>query len=233
MRRARGRQLLPESIPRIAGQPPQHGPVRRGGDARLLQDPQAVQFAGRLDDPGQHQVAEHLITAGGQAKAQHLIGARQGIKQAAHPRGGDRQRPALRRCIQAQVKLTLPGRQPLPRGRLQQLQPGIVMGRADVLDIPRAAAGRPYDLHRRRARRRPHRPHIRHGPLYNPGLERKSTQPEMRTRRSASHLPSRPPILSQVRSAPGGVAHWAGAIRSRFRARRIVEALAWMPKAGN
>ena len=29
------------------------GPVRRGGGTCLLQDPQAVQLAGRLDDPMQ------------------------------------------------------------------------------------------------------------------------------------------------------------------------------------
>jgi hypothetical protein len=38
----------------------------------------------------------------------------QGIEQAAHPRRGDRQRPARRSGIQTQVKLALPGRQPLP-----------------------------------------------------------------------------------------------------------------------
>jgi hypothetical protein len=43
---------------------------------------------------------------------------------------------------QAQVKPTLPGSQPpLPRRRLQQAQPGTIMGRADVLDIPRPHAG--------------------------------------------------------------------------------------------
>jgi hypothetical protein len=39
-------------------------------------------------------------------------------------------------------------------------------------------------------------------------------------------------MMGLLESAPGGVAHWAGAIRSRFRARHTVEALAWMPKAG-
>jgi len=53
--------------------------------------------------------------------------------------------------LQAQVKLALPGRKPLPRRRLQQLQLGIVVRRADVLDIARAAVVRPDDLHRRRA----------------------------------------------------------------------------------
>jgi hypothetical protein len=50
---------------------------------------------------------------------------------------GDRPRPAaLPASLQAQVKLTLPGGQLLPGSRLQQLQLRIVMGLAEVLDIP-------------------------------------------------------------------------------------------------
>jgi hypothetical protein len=94
---------------------------------------------------------------------------RQGIEQAAHPRGADRQRPA-RRSIQAQVKLTLPGRQPLPRRSLQQLQLRIIVSRADVLDIPRTAAGGVHDLHSRRARARLHRPDIRHRATLQPRI---------------------------------------------------------------
>ena len=73
----------------------------------------------------------------------------QRIEQAAHPRRGDRQRPARRCGVQGQVKLTLPGRQPLPRRSLQQLQLRIIVGRADVLDIPRPAMGGVDDLHGR------------------------------------------------------------------------------------
>jgi len=43
--------------------------------------------------------------------------------------------PAGRSGIQAQVKLTLPGTQPLPGRRLQQLQLHVIVSRADVLDI--------------------------------------------------------------------------------------------------
>jgi hypothetical protein len=46
----------------------------------------------------------------------------QRIEQAAQPRRGDRQRAARRPVIQAQLQLALPGRQPLPRDRLEQLQ---------------------------------------------------------------------------------------------------------------
>lgn len=73
----------------------------------------------------------------------HLVSAGQRIEQAAHPRGGDRQRPSYRASIQAQVKLTLPGRRPLPGRRLQQLQLDVIVGRAEVLDIPRPAMVRP------------------------------------------------------------------------------------------
>src|SRR5262245_46886155 len=45
-----------------------------------------------------------------------------------HPRGGDRQQPARRADIWAQVKLTLPGCQPLPCDDLQQLQLHIIAG---------------------------------------------------------------------------------------------------------
>jgi hypothetical protein len=127
-------------------------------------------------------------------------GTRQDIEQAAHPRRGDRQRPASRGGIQAQVKLTLPRRQPLPRRRLQQLQLSIVAGRADVLDIPRTAMGGIHDLHSRRARRSLHRTHMPHRATLRPGLVGKSAQPDMRTRRSVGRPPSRPPFVLQVRS---------------------------------
>lgn len=44
------------------------------------------------------------------------------------------------------------------------LQPGLVVRGPDVLDLTRAAPRGPHDLHRRRARLRLHRPHIRHRP---------------------------------------------------------------------
>jgi hypothetical protein len=74
----------------------------------------------------------------------------------AHPRRGDRQRPAARAppgglgALQAQPKLALTSSQPLPRRRFQQLQLSIVMGGPDVLDIPRPA----HPTSARSARRR-------------------------------------------------------------------------------
>ena len=50
-----------------------------------------------------------------------------------------------------------------PQGRgLQQLHLGAAVRRPQVLDLARPTAGEVHDLHRRRARRRLHRPHIRH-----------------------------------------------------------------------
>jgi hypothetical protein len=39
--------------------------------------------------------------------------------------------------LQAQVQLTLPGRQLLPRGRLQQFHLSVAVRRPEMLDVPR------------------------------------------------------------------------------------------------
>lgn len=101
-------------------------------------------WSGQLAD--KHQAAEHLIIADRAVKPQRPVSMVQGVKQAAHSKGGDRQRTARHHGIQAQVKLTLAGRQPLQDSCLQQLQLAIVVGRAEVLDILRTAAGGPHDL---------------------------------------------------------------------------------------
>jgi hypothetical protein len=95
---------------------------------------------------------------GAPVKGQRVAGMLHCIEQAVHPRRGNRQAPTGRGGIQAQVKLTLPGRQSLPLDGLQQFQPRVIMGRADVLDMPRSPAGRVDDLNGRRSRRRLHRP---------------------------------------------------------------------------
>jgi hypothetical protein len=84
----------PPGILRIHRQAPLHGPVRRRRDPGLLQHPQRIQPANRLDDPGHHQVPEHLIAAGRLVKTEDLPGMLQRIEQAIHPRCRDRQRPA-------------------------------------------------------------------------------------------------------------------------------------------
>jgi hypothetical protein len=87
---------------------------------------------------------------------------RQRIQQAAHPRGRDRQRAARRPRIKTQVQLTLPGRQLLPRRRLQQLHLSRGMRRAQMLDLPRPAMAGVHDLHRGGPGGRLHRPDIGH-----------------------------------------------------------------------
>lgn len=76
---------------------------------------QRVQLAHRLDDPRQNQVPEHLTASGG---PQHLMSTGQATGQAAHPRRGNRQRPARSPRARTQTQLTLAGRHPLPRDRL-------------------------------------------------------------------------------------------------------------------
>jgi hypothetical protein len=161
--------LLPPGVLRIGRQPPLQRGIRRRRHPGLFQHPQRVQLADRLDDPRQHQVPEDLITAGGPVKAQALTGTGQGIEQASHPRGGDRQRPASATAkARAQIQHALPGGQPLPCDSFEQLQLGVIMRGPDVLDLPRPAMAGVHDLNRRRARRRLHRPHIRHPATLEP-----------------------------------------------------------------
>jgi hypothetical protein len=112
------------------------------GDPSLFQRPQAVQLAGRLDDPRQRQLAEHLAPARRSVEPQLVVTMRQGGPRAPHPPRRDRQRAVTRAppgglgALKAQAELFLPGGQPLPRGRLQQLQLGVVMREADALVVP-------------------------------------------------------------------------------------------------
>jgi len=155
------RQPLPPGILRVYPQPPVDRGIRSRSHPGLLQHPGAVSLADRLDNPRQHQLLEDLIAAAGLVKAQRPVSALQRIEQAAHPRGGDRQRPARRGGVQAQVKLTLTGRQPRPGRGLQQLHLSAAMRRPQMLDLPRPPAGGVHDLDSRRARRCLDRPHIR------------------------------------------------------------------------
>jgi hypothetical protein len=91
---------------------------------------QRVQLADRLDDPRQHQLAEHLVSARGAPEPQHVIAAAQGIQRVAHPRGHNRQRPAIATAAaetRAKIKETLPGGQAPPRDSLEELQFAVVV----------------------------------------------------------------------------------------------------------
>jgi len=203
MRSARLRQPLPPLLLRIDGQPALDSPAGGRRDAGLLENPQAVKLADRLDDPGQNQVAEHAVPAGRGVEPGHLVAALERVEQTAHPRRGDRQPTAARR-LQAQAEFRLPGRDPLPPRGLQHLHPGLVVRRPQVLDLPRAPPRRPHDLHRRRARLRPHRPHIRHQPTLRATVSAQLQPPGTESQQLTGLHQSRPPDLglSQVKHAP-------------------------------
>jgi hypothetical protein len=122
---------------------------------------------------------------------------RQGIPQVTHPRGGDRQRATARTplgglgALQAQVELVLASDQALTRGGLQDLQLSLVMGRPDVLDIPRPPPGGVHDLHGRRSRRGLHRAQVRG---HEPTL-RARISAQIRSRQSAKPQVSEPHAL--------------------------------------
>ena len=200
MRGAGLRQPLPPGLLRIDGQAPLQGAVGRRRHPGLLQHPQAVELAGRLDDPGQHQVPEHLVPAGRVLQAQHPVAALQGVHQVAHPRRRDRQRPGRPRAVQAQAELQLAGRDPLLRRGLQRLQLRLVVRRPEVLDLPRprredhttctAVAPDVVFTVRMYGTR----------PLYGPRLVRKFSSRELQTHRSAHHTAGNPRNPSEVRA---------------------------------
>ena len=195
-------QLLPPRLLRIGGQAPLERRIRRRREPGLLQHPQAVELAGRLDDPRQHQLTEHLIPARWPGRspapgsARSRASSRCPIREEVIGSG-----PPAAAGIQAQVKLALPGRQPLPRRGLQQLQLRVIVRRADVLDLPRPPPRGVHDLHRRRARRRLHRPHIRHPATLRPRISAQIQLPRTENLQVTAVAPTEEPmIVSQLRT---------------------------------
>ena len=103
VRGAGRRQPLPPLLLGVLRQAPLDRRVRRRRDPGLLNDPQAVQLARRLNDPGQHQMAEHLVPARGVLEPQHPVSVLQGVQQVSPPeevigsgppRAGSRPRPS-------------------------------------------------------------------------------------------------------------------------------------------
>ena len=149
MRGAGLRQPLPPRLLRPDGQAPVERGIRRRGVADFLQGPQRVLPARGLDDPRQHELPEYLVVPCGLREPERVIGSARGVPQVAHPRGGDLQRARRTRHAQAQVEFQLPGRE-LPDRGPQRLELGVVVRRADVLDLPRPPLVEPHDLDRGR-----------------------------------------------------------------------------------
>ena len=71
---------------------------------------------------------EHPVPAGGPPEAQHVIAAGQGIQQVPHPRGRDRQRPALAHRRSRGQDSGRPARRPgAAADGLEELQFGVVV----------------------------------------------------------------------------------------------------------
>jgi hypothetical protein len=140
-----------------------HGPVVDRLDTGLGEHPQRISLAGRLDDPRHHQIAEHLIPTGGRIEAEHLVGPAQAIPQVAGLRGDDFQRLAIDPGrVQPEIQRALAFGQALAGRGLERFDLGVVVGRAQMLNLARAAPGRPHDLHRDRPRSRLHGAYVGH-----------------------------------------------------------------------
>ena len=181
VRSARRRELLPPLRLGIHGQAALQRPIRRRGDAGLVQHTQRVELAGRLDDPRQHQLLEHLVPTRRVGEAECVVRAAQRLPQMPHPRRHNLQRPQGSGRVQPEVELILAGGKPLSTGRLERRKLSIIMSRADVLDIPRPTPRRMHDLHRRRPRRGPNRANIRHS-----GRLRTSVSAQIQAARTAT-----------------------------------------------
>ena len=161
MRGARRREPLPPLLGRIAGQPPVDRRIARRGDADLVQHPDRVQLAGRLDQPGQHQRLEHLVpTAGGiEPQAPDTPGS---TRPTAAATGSTGSAASPHRLAVTEVEGVLAGVQPLPGDRLQHLHLLWGVRRPDVLDLARPAPVGVHDLHRGRLAGRLHGPDVGH-----------------------------------------------------------------------
>ncbi|BCO33714.1 hypothetical protein MHEC_01470 [Mycobacterium heckeshornense] len=158
------RKCLPEFGFGENRQPPLHRPIGRRIHPGLRKHPQRIDLAGRFDDSGAHQVPKHLISIGGGIKAQHPIGMTQRLPQVLRTGAHDLQRPATAGSglLESQVQALLTGSHALSRSRLERLQLGLTVRRAEVLNLARSPPRRPHDLHRGCSRGRLHRAHIRH-----------------------------------------------------------------------
>jgi hypothetical protein len=159
---------------------------------------------------------EHLIATRRRVEPERLIRPAQRVPQMPHPRRDDLQRLRPSSRVQTEVQLALPGREPLPRGRLQCLQLGLVMRRTEMLDLARTPPRGMHDLHRGCSRRRPHRAHIRHDrAAYDPRLVRKFNPPDQQNPRSQRYSHVRPAPLIKL-GCRSSVVMRAASRRSRY-----------------
>ena len=106
-----------------------------------------ARLAGGLDDPGQHELLEHPVLATGPVQPQHPVAGLQCLPQPLGLGRQDRQLRSVRPPV-PEVEADLACVQPLHRDRLWQLQLNLVMGRADVLNLPRPTMVGVNDLNR-------------------------------------------------------------------------------------
>jgi hypothetical protein len=127
MRGARAGDPVPPRFGGVPGQPAVDRRIRRRRNTDLLQHPDRLQLAGRLDDPGQHQSLEHLIPFASQVEPQHLVGRAERFPQPLGPGRQDRQLGRTWLTV-SEIETELASMQPLLGDRLQQLQLNLVMG---------------------------------------------------------------------------------------------------------
>ena len=135
MTSARSRKCLPEFGFSEHRQASLECAVGRRIDSGLLEHPQRVDLARRLDDAGSDQIAKHLIATGGGVETQNAVGLTQRLPQVCRSRGHDLQRSADRAgLIQPQIQALLTGRQPLSAEALST-SAGLVVRRTQMLDL--------------------------------------------------------------------------------------------------
>ena len=162
----RGQPLPPLGLG-IDGQPPFDRRIRRRRNPELVQHPDRVELADRLDHPGQHQLLKQLVGAG-PVQPERPVGGAQRLPQVPGLTGHDR-RLVVTELPVVEVQDVLVEVQPLLGDGFQHLDLARRVSRPDVLDLSRPPPVRVHDLDRDRTTSGLHRPHIgHHDRLENP-----------------------------------------------------------------
>lgn len=190
-------QLVSVTPPCDPGQTAVHPrPVHRN-NPELGQDPGAVQHRCRLDQAGQHELEERLITD--HVETQRLPSSPDHLNQQSGTAPSDHRR--LRGCRCAEVQHLLIWWDQLgPASGHQHSQPGLVMGRPEMLDDPVFAAFLDHDLHSCRPGSGLHLPQERaHLPDPTPRLVTHTTHPKRPDKHQHNPQTRTQPQLRQVR----------------------------------